>query len=296
MRQIVIEHGFGETRLALIERDRLVEFRISRGEDRYRPESLHLGRVISVDPSLEAAFVEIGAEKPGLLPLRDAGKKRPSAGDAVLVQVTRAAVEDKGVRLSARPTRSGRGIALRPGRSGIAFAPSLADPQARQRIRSTLEPVLSAAAGFAVERGAAGLPADILRAEAERLVREWQALAARADSQRPPVTLSMGHDAVERALLEWASPTIEILCNDGGVAASVSGLISGRLSDVTATPRVDPRPDLFEAEGVEEQLEAALSPEAPIEGGGYLVIESGRTLTAIDVNSGADGRRPRDVN
>src|SRR5437867_9437130 len=165
MRKLLIEHGFGETRLALIERDRLAEFRISRGEDRYRPSSLHLGRVIAVDPGLSAAFIEIGTEKPGLLPLRDAGKRPPSAGESILVQVTRAAVEDKGVRLSARPTLSGRAMALRPGRGGIAFAAGLADPEERERIRSALKPVLPAEAGFAVERSASGLSAEILCAE-----------------------------------------------------------------------------------------------------------------------------------
>ena len=120
MRRFLIEHGLGQTRLALIEGERLVEFRLAEGEDRHRPGSLHLGRVISVDPGLAAAFVEIGADRPGLLPLRDARRTPPSTGDAILVQVTRASLEDKGVRLSARPVLAGRGIALRPGRSGIS--------------------------------------------------------------------------------------------------------------------------------------------------------------------------------
>jgi Rne/Rng family ribonuclease len=296
MRQILIERGFGETRLALVEGDRLTEFRLSRGEERHRPGSIHLGRVISIDPSLDAAFVEIGDERPGLLPLRDAGKNAPSAGDAMLVQVTRAGIEDKGVRLSARLSISGRAMALRPGRGGIAFAPNLADPEERERVRSVLKQVLSSEAGVAVERGAAGLQAEILRGEAERLITEWREISTRAQSGRAPVTLHAGRDAVERALLDWASSPIEILCNDRALVASVAMLLIKRLPDVAATPRVDPRPGLFEAEGVEEQLEAALAPEAPIGGGGFLLIEPGRTLTAIDVNSGADDRRPRDIN
>ena len=296
MRQILIEHGFGETRLALIERDRLIEFRLSRGEDRYRPGSIHLGRVISVDPALEAAFVEIGAERAGLLPLRDAGKKPPSSGDTVLVQVTRAPIENKGVRLSARLALPGRGMALRPGRPGLAFAPNLADPEERERLRSALKPMLTAEAGLAVEAGAAGLRPELLRTEAERLFANWHTLSAQAGAARPPLPLSTGPDVVERALLDWASPHIEIVTNDRSLAASVSALGSERLSDVMASPRVDPRPALFEAEGIEEQLEAALAPEAPIGRGGFLLIEPGRTLTAIDVNSGADERRPRDIN
>ena len=69
-----------------------------------------------------------------------------------------------------------------------------------------------------------------------------------------------------------------------------------RLPDLASVPRVEPVLALLEAEGIEEQLEAALLPEAPIPGGGFLVIESGRTLTAVDVNSRGGDRRPREVN
>lgn len=296
MRRLLIEHGFGETRLALVEQDRLAEFRLSRGEDRHRPGSLHLGRVTAVDPGLAAGFVEIGAEKPGLLPLRDAGKRPPSAGDAILVQVTRAPVEDKGVRLSARPALAGRGMVLRPGRGGIAFAAGLADPQERERIRSVLRAALPEEMGLAVDRAAAGLPPEVLCSEAAQLIATWRALAERAASERPPAVLFEGLDAIDRALLDWASADLEIICNDRAVAASVAARLAERQPDLAVVPRVEPLAALLEAEGVEEQLEAALWPEAPIPGGGFLVIEPGRTLTALDVNSGSGDRRPREIN
>ena len=296
MRRLLIEHGFGETRLALVEGERLAEFRLARGEDRFRPGSLHRGRVIAVEPGLAGAFVEIGAEKPGLLPLRDAGKVRPSEGDALLVQVTRAPVEDKGVRLSARPVLAGRGLALRPGRSGIAFAPSLADPQERERIRGALGSVLPGEAGLSVDRSAADLPAEVLRAEARRLVSDWSAIGERTRATPAPGLVSEGPDAVERALFDWAAPGMEILCNDRGLAASVGSRMAEALADLALVPRIEATPALLEAGGIEEQLDEALRPEAPIPGGGHLVIESGRTLTAIDVNSGSGDRRPREVN
>ncbi len=296
MRRLLIEHGFGETRLALVEGDRLAEFRLSRGKDRHRPGSLHLGRVIAIDPGLAAAFVEIGAEKPGLLPLRDAGKTPPSAGDAILVQVTRAPVEDKGVRLSARPAFIGRGMALRPGRGGIAFAAGLADPQARERIRSALRAALPEEMGLAVDRAAASLPPEVLRGEAAQLIATWQAIAERAASERPPAVLFEGLDTIDRALIDWASADLEILCNDRAVATSVAARLAGRPLGFAVAPRVEPLAALLEAEGVEEQLETALRPDVPIPGGGVLVIEPGRTLTAVDVNSGGGDRRPREVN
>jgi Rne/Rng family ribonuclease len=296
MRRLLIEHGFGETRLALVEGERLAEFRMARGEDRARPGSLHLGRVLSVDPGLAAAFVEIGAEKPGLLPLRDAGKGTPSDGDPILVQVTRAPVEEKGVRLSARPVLAGRGMALRPGRAGLAFSPGLADPVERERIRQALRPELPAELGVSVERAAMGSPPEVLRAELRSLVRLWTEIAQRAASQRPPALLFEGPGAVERALLDWGAAGMEILCNDRALAASAARVLAERLPDLALSPRIEPAPALLEAEGVEEQLDAALRAEAPIPGGGFLVIEPGRTLTAIDVNTGSGDRRPREVN
>jgi Rne/Rng family ribonuclease len=295
MRRLILEHGFAETRLALVEGERLTEFRLGRGEDRFRPGSLHLGRVLSVDAGLAAAFVELGSDKPGLLPLRDAGKTPPSAGDPILVQVTRAPVEEKGVRLSARPALAGRGMILRPGRGGIAFAANLTDPEERDRIREALRPELAAELGLAVERAAAGLSADALRAELRRMVGSWADITERAKRLRAPALLAQGSNAVERALLDWAGPGMEIVCNDRVVAAIAAEFLTRRMPDLALVPRVDALPSLLEAEGMEEQLEAALRTEAPIPGGGFLVIEPGRTLTAIDVNSGG-GPRPRDVN
>ena len=298
MRRILIETGFGQTRLALVEGERLIEFRLERGAGVHRPGSLHLGRVMAVDGGLAAAFVEIGAAQPGLLPLRDAGKSPPSQGDAVLVQVTRAPVEDKGVRLSARPALPGRGLALRPGRSGIAFAAGLSDPEQRERIAAVLRPLLPLGCGFSVERAAAGRAEDSLAVEAGALAELWAQLEAAAARRRAPALLWPGLDAEERALLDWGDRDAAILCNDRAVAARAAAFAAERIPELESAPEIRPHPALLEAEGIEEELEAALLPEAPIPGGGFLVIEPGRTLTAIDVNSGGEaaGRRPREVN
>src|SRR4029078_7968834 len=95
---------------------------------------------------------------------------------------------------------SGRGMSWRRGRSGIAFPPNLYDPEERERLRSALKSVLSPETGFAVERGAAGLSPELLRAEAQRLVPQMQRLVTEAGTARPPRALSTGPDVVERAL------------------------------------------------------------------------------------------------
>jgi ribonuclease G len=300
-RRLIIETGFGETRAALTEDGRLVELRVGRTGDPAPSGSLHLGRVLSVDPALDAAFVDLGLGRPGLLPLRDAGKASPSDGETVLVQVTRAATEEKGPRLSARLALPGRGLTLRPGRPGLAFASTLADPEDRERIAGLLKPVSPREDGVLVDGGAAALAPPVLKAEFERLTGLWNRVKGQAGRLDPPSVLWAGEETGARALLDWAAGGLaEIVVSDRAAGVALSTLASERLGDAVPDVTVATTPGLFEAEGIEEAIEAALVPEVPLEGGGYLLIEQGRTLTAIDVNSGGGEsgrpRRPREAN
>ncbi len=120
---ILVDHLPGETRLALLDaEDTLVELVVDRDEQKSLIGRVYLGRVVAVRPAFEAAFVDIGAESDGFLALAEirpyaSGNDRPGGdrigdyvneGDAVIVQVIRDAVEDKGPRLTMRPALAGR--------------------------------------------------------------------------------------------------------------------------------------------------------------------------------------------
>ena len=91
----------GETRAAWLEDERLSELHIQRGDKPSVADNLYLGRVATLDRRLKAAFVEIGLDRPGLLPL-DKAPKGLSEGDAVILRVTREPAADKGARVTAR--------------------------------------------------------------------------------------------------------------------------------------------------------------------------------------------------
>ncbi len=100
--RLVISALPGETRAAWLEDDALVDFVIQRADRPSQLGDIHHGRVAKVDKGLDAAFVEIGRDRPGLLPLSEAPGRRLSEGDAVVVKVLREAAPGKGPRLSGR--------------------------------------------------------------------------------------------------------------------------------------------------------------------------------------------------
>jgi ribonuclease G len=99
--ELLISPGPGEWRAAWVENDAAVELYVERG-DTQPPGSIHLGRVVRIVPGLDAALIDIGDERPGFLPLRDAPDVKPEEGARILVQVRREAWADKAPRLTAR--------------------------------------------------------------------------------------------------------------------------------------------------------------------------------------------------
>ncbi|MGF1609319.1 MAG: ribonuclease E/G, partial [Kiloniellales bacterium] len=215
----------GETRAAWLADGRLEELVILRADRPQHLGDVYLGRVMRLDRSLEAAFVEIGLERPGFLPLDLWPGKGLSEGDAVLVQVTRAPSDGKGAKLSGR-------IAPRP---------------------AGLEQLAKAAQG----------------------------------TTGPPSRLLQGQDPIARVLAAKAPPEA-IVVDDPEVFrtaqarfAAAGSAHSERVSLYTGAQ------DLFEREGVEAVIEALLEPRVALPSGGALLIEPVSSMTAVDVDSGA---------
>jgi len=205
----------GETRAARLDAgDELLWLRVLRADRPGAAGDLILGRVSALDAGLNAAFVDIGLERPGLLPL-GRGRPRPAEGTALPVRIARAPAEDKGARL--------------------AFATGVAVPP------DAVPPRLLAAGDD---------PLELLRAEAEPpdeiLVDEYES-----------------HAALRRRLVDRPDLAERLQLHRGPGALF---------------------PDSLEAE-----IEGLLQPYVALPGGGGLLVEPVRTLTAIDVNTGGHG-------
>jgi len=294
-RRLFVAGEIGARRLALCDNSRLIEYLV---EDRAsRIEDIVRGKVLAVDHSLGAVFIEVGATKPGLLPLAEL-KQTPSAGADLMVQIKRDGAADKGPRLTSRVRLRGRCVDLLPGQAGVMPAHGGLSPTEIERVKGTIVDRLGGSFAVALRAPSLIASTEALTAEIDRLARAWEKASMRAAGGGSPILLCRGDDVLVRMLRDVGEhDVIEIAVDQRALATDAARAIEERLPELAARvihrPARDWHPSLEE---IDEQIEEALDEVVPLPGGGFLRFELGRTLTAVDVNSGGGdgGGRSRD--
>ncbi len=296
---VLVDQLPGETRVALLDADdRLIELVVDREQQKSLVGRVYLGRVVAVRPAFEAAFVDIGETGDGFLALAetrphgtDGGDRivdYVNEGDAVIVQVIRDPVEDKGPRLSMRPALAGRFLVYGPGRPGVNVSRRIEDQGERQRLRDALDGVLHDDESIVARTAADGAPDSDLIAEVTRLRGEWRALNDRAGPLTAPALLYAPSGIAENTILDWAGTGIErIVVGHAGLKVRLRTFLADAARDLAGCLKAHSgTTPLFEAFGAEAEIEAALDPIVPLPAGGSLIIAETPALTAIDVNIG----------
>ena len=295
---LLLQVSPGEVWAALVEGDALGALRIWRDAASAEPGQVFLGRVVALKPELPAALVEIGFERPAFLSAEDAPKGALAGlteGEAVLVQVLKAARADKGAGVSLRLRLDGRFLALTPERPGIVLD---ALPQAdRAGVAAELAALARPQEGLRALAPAAGATAAELAADLEALRRRHAAIAAARRTATPPALLEAPATPVARALAEFAPGRPDAVVNDDAAAlgearrwaAQYAPALAERLAlHRGATP-------LFEHHGIAGDVAVALELRVPLPSGGALIIAHTAAATVIDVDSGSAPGRGRDA-
>lgn len=295
----------GETRIALVEEGRIAEMAVERPDAGAGTGDVYFGRVEKVVPGLEAAFVSIGGRRAGFLALPDArpagaaggpGKDSISdyarEGEAVVVQVTRGAVGGKGPKLTCNVSLPGRFAALAPGRPGVSLPPGAGDADGRDSLRALAERLrrsLPAAAGILLRPRARAAEPEQVEQEIARLEAEWRQIQDRRTGARAPACLWRDADAVGRMLRDGAGPGLaRVVIDDADAFARVKEFCARWLPGLAGGIELSLEwGTLFDAFGLEEQVEAALEPAVALSSGGRLVVAETAALAAIDVDTGA---------
>jgi ribonuclease G len=277
--EILVDHLPGETRAALLAGGRLVELRIVRPGRQSLVGAVIRGRVSALRRDQGAAFVDIGQARAGLLSLRK-GSKPPAEGAAIVVQVVKDAVEDKGAGLTDRPAIVGRFVTLRPGLPGLERARRL-DPDAFARHRAVLEAFDISRDGFLVQPAAAAADADTVAAEASALVAGWQRALAAAPGA--PAVIQPAPDPVAEAIRAHAGTLAAVRFDD----AERMNRAKAQAPEAAAVMLLQRGGPLFRRHDVEDQIAEALARRVRLRGGGTIVFDELETLTAIDVDLAA---------
>jgi len=324
-KEILFNAGAAEIRVAIVEDGRLQELFIERlighddaplrrrggGRGHSLVGNIVLGRVQRVLPGMQAAFVDIGLERAGFLGAREArslaglpGFEEDRApkisdcvreGEEVLVQVIKDPIGEKGARLSANVTIPGRLLVLVPNQPGVALSRRIDDGQERERLAALCETMRADAnaplvphAGYIVRSAAIGTQVSDLREDAERLAQAWLPVAARRQQAHAPATLYHDLDPVERAMRdEVDAQTVRVVMDDREALEAARAYCRRAMPEAESKLELFSGPGmLFDAYGLEDEIERLTEPRVALPSGGCISIEGTEALTAIDVNSG----------
>ncbi len=300
-RVMAVRQTGDRTQIAVLEDDILVEHYVTRASSSSAVGNVYLGRVQNVLPSMEAAFVDIGRGRNGVLYAGEVnwdvagleGKARSienalNPGDTVLVQVTKDPIGHKGARLTSQISLPGRFVVYVPGGGMTGISRKLPDTE-RSRLKSILKKVVPDEAGVIVRTAAEGASEEDLVNDVERLKTEWESISRKAEKKSDGPQLVHGEP-------DLAIRVVRDIFNDDFMKLVVSGseihrTLSDYVSDIAPdlADRISlhtAETDLFRDLRVDEQLAKALDRKVWLPSGGSLVIDRTEAMTVVDVNTG----------
>ena len=295
-----------ETRVAVREDGSLVELMVERNRERSVVGSLFKGRISRVLPGMQAAFVDVGLERDAFLYVDDVAEaledEEVEPGEfatttpiqdllresqEILVQITRELGSSKGPRATSHVTIPGRYLVLMPGNSHVGVSRRITDQTERERLRALLSEIPHSGGVIVRTAGEGRERADFL-ADLAVLESMWRHITKRAEEVSAPCLVHRDLDLVLRAARDLAGPQLaEFWIDDTEGYQRVVEFLDRVQPELTGKVKLYRRQlDIFEAFGVEAELEQALQPKVWLRSGGSLVIDQTEALVAIDVNTG----------
>ncbi|NPB08925.1 MAG: Rne/Rng family ribonuclease [Thermodesulfobacteria bacterium] len=296
-----------EVRVALVEDGRLEAFDVETVVREHTKGNIYKGRIVNIEPSLQAVFVDIGLSRNGYLPFKEIhpeyygyaevldknGRSRIpellEPGQEVLVQIVKEETPTKGASLTTYLTLPGRYVVLMPGNPTQGVSKKVEDESKRKRLKDILLGLkLPEGVGVIMRTAAADAAKKHIMADLRYLIRLWNEIKAKASEVEAPTLLYKDQDVVVRFLREHLSSEVkEILVDTEEAFNNVKNflkLVAPRQTRILKQFNEE-RP-IFSLYNLEEQIENIFKPVVPLPSGGTLFIEPTEALVAIDVNSG----------
>ncbi|MET9325777.1 translation initiation factor IF-2 N-terminal domain-containing protein [Tsukamurella sp. NPDC003166] len=298
-----VPHPADYTQVAVLEDGVLVEHFVTSSSSASMVGNIYLGRVQNVLPSMEAAFVDIGRGRNGVLyagevnwdaaGLDGNARKIEQAlkpGDQVLVQVSKDPVGHKGARLTTQISLAGRFLVYVPGGGSAGISRKLPDTE-RKRLKEILKEIVPADAGVIIRTASEGVSAEELAGDVARLQAQWAEIEA-ASSQKGVKALYEEPDLLVKVVRDLFNEDFSKLVIEGRRAWDTTSKYVGDVAP-DLLPRVEKfekahadAPDVFATYRIDEQLAKAMDRKVWLPSGGTLVIDRTEAMTVVDVNTG----------
>uniref|UniRef100_UPI0035690ED8 ribonuclease E n=1 Tax=Pontibacterium sp. TaxID=2036026 RepID=UPI0035690ED8 len=292
-----------ELRVALVDGQRLYDLDIESGSREQKKANIYKGRITRVEPSLEAAFVDYGAERHGFLPLKEISReyfsKQPERGNRpnikevlregteVIVQVDKEERGNKGAALTTFISLAGRYLVLMPNNPRAGGISRRIEGSDRAQLKEALDGVnIPDKMGIIVRTAGIGRSTEELQWDLDYLATLWKAIKE-VEARKAPFLIYQESNVVIRAIRDYLRADIgEVLIDDEAVYNDARNFVTQVMPSYDqkikhyseATP-------LFNRFQIETQIETAFQREVKLPSGGSIVIDPTEALVSIDINS-----------
>ena len=291
-----------ELRVALVDGQRLYDLDIEPTTREQKKANIYKGKITRIEPSLEAAFVDFGAERHGFLPLKEIAREyfktsvsgRPNIkevveeGQEVIVQVDKEERGNKGAALTTMISLAGRYLVLMPNNSRAGGISRRIEGDERNQIREAMRDVtVPNNMGAIVRTAGIGRTSEELQWDLDWLSKLWTSIKGAANNRQAPCLLLQESNVVIRAIRDYLRQDIgEVLIDDKTVYEEALVFVQQVMPQYENKIKLyeDSTP-LFSRYQIEAQIETAFQREVKLPSGGSIVIDTTEALISIDINS-----------
>lgn len=306
-----------ECRVALLEGGQVVEFYIEREGDASFVGNIYKGRVVKVLKGMQACFIDIGLDKAAFLyvddirggikelypflegdeetefisklDFKDASiEELVQQGQEILVQVAKDPIGTKGARVTSRITLPGRYVVLMPGMEHIGVSRKIEDEEKRKKLKELATKIKPTGFGLIMRTVSEDATEEEIQRDIDFLLLLWDNIQKKKDKVHAPSLIHSEFDLVLRSLRDFMNQSVDRLIID-----NYNEWIRLKEFAQIYFPRIADKIELFEGDepifdafGVEVDLDRSLERKVWLKSGGYIVIDQTEAMTVIDVNTG----------
>ncbi|UBR49616.1 ribonuclease E [Halomonas sp. FeN2] len=291
-----------ELRVALVDGQRLYDLDIESGAREQKKANIYRGKITRVEPSLEAAFVDYGADRHGFLPLKEISREyfvkdvsgRPSIkevlkeGQEVIVQVDKEERGNKGAALTTFVSLAGRFLVLMPNNPRAGGISRRIEGDERSQLKDAMgQLTVPDKMGLIVRTAGIGRNPEELQWDLDYLVQVWESITTEAAKRPAPFLIYRESNVIIRAMRDYLRQDIgEVLIDSPEIHAEALAFIRQVMPSYQQKIKLyaDEVP-LFSRFQIESQIETAYQREVKLPSGGSIVIDHTEALVSIDINS-----------
>ena len=294
-----------EVRVALVDGQRLYDLDIEHRTREQKKANIYKGKITRVEPSLEAAFVDFGAERHGFLPLKEISRqyfqKDPKdiqgrinikevikEGQEVIIQVAKEERGNKGAALTTFISLAGRYLVLMPNNPRAGGISRRIEGEERQQLKEALGALtIPDEMGVIVRTAGLGRSAEELQWDLNYLLKLWNSIDDASRERKAPFLIYQESNVIIRAIRDYLRKDIgEVLIDSKKVYDEAQGFVQQVMQDFQHKIKLysDETP-LFSRFQIESQIETAFEREVKLPSGGSIVIDPTEALVSIDINS-----------